>query len=90
MGWLTLSSPPAHAQDVSARGRLEPRNGARRIAGPSDAVAVVKSLLVEEGDVVRRGQTIAMMDMFDLRDAAVQKIRAEMVSQEAAVARSSG
>ncbi|MBP6703784.1 MAG: HlyD family efflux transporter periplasmic adaptor subunit [Vicinamibacteria bacterium] len=87
MGWLTLSSPPAHAQDVSARGRLEPRNGARRIAGPSDAVAVVKSLLVEEGDVVRRGQTIAMMDMFDLRDAAVQKIRAEMVSQEAAVAR---
>lgn len=87
MGWLTLSSHPVHAQDVSARGRLEPRNGARRIAGPSDPVAVVKSLLVEEGDAVRRGQTIAVMDMFDVRDAAVQKIRAEMVSQEAAVAR---
>jgi HlyD family secretion protein len=87
LGWLALSPLPTHAQDVSARGRLEPRNGARRIAGPSDAVAVVKALLVEEGDAVRRGQTVAVMDMFDVRDAAVQKIRAEMVSQEAAVAR---
>lgn len=59
----------------------------RRVAGPSDAVAVVKSLLIEEGDTVRRGQTLAVMDMFDVRDAAVQKIRAEMVSQEAAVSR---
>lgn len=87
LGWLALSPLPAHAQDVSARGRLEPRNGSRRVAGPSDVVAVVKDLRIEEGDAVRRGQTIAVMDMFDVRNAAVQKIRAEMVSQEAAVAR---
>ena len=85
--WLASLAASAQAQDVSARGRLEPRNGSRSIAGPSDAVAVVKTLLVEEGDAVRRGQTIAVMDMFDVRDAAVAKIEAEMVSQEAAVAR---
>lgn len=84
---LLIGSAPAGAQDVSARGRLEPRNGPRRIAGPSDLVAVVRTLQIEENDAVRQGQTIAVMDTFDLRDAAVQKIRAEMVSQEAAVAR---
>lgn len=82
-----IGSALASAQDVSARGRLEPRNGPRRIAGPSDLVAVVRTLHIEENDAVRQGQTIAVMDTFDLRDAAVQRIRAEMVSQEAAVAR---
>lgn len=85
--FLLTAAPLAVAQDVSARGRLEPRNGPRRIAGPSDVVAVVRTLHIEENDVVRQGQTIAVMDTFDVREAAVQKIRAEMVSQEAAVAR---
>ncbi len=77
----------AAAQDVSARGRLEPRNGVRRIAGPSDPVAVVRTLRVEEGDRVRRGQTIAVMDVFEVREAAVVRIKADRVSQQAVVAR---
>ncbi|MCL4820485.1 MAG: HlyD family efflux transporter periplasmic adaptor subunit [Vicinamibacteria bacterium] len=78
---------PAVLADVAARGRLEPRNGARRVAGPAEMVAVVARLDVEEGDALRRGQVIAVTDTFEVREAAVARLRAALASAEAAIVR---
>lgn len=82
----TLAAGPALA-DVASRGRLEPRNGARRVAGPAEMVAVVARLDVEEGDSVRRGQVIAVTDTYDVREAGVARLRAAMTATEAAIVR---
>jgi HlyD family secretion protein len=82
----SLAAWPALA-DVAARGRLEPRNGARRVAGPAEMVAVVARLDVEEGDNVRRGQVIAVTDTYDVREAGVARLRAAMTATEAAIVR---
>src|SRR5512134_418477 len=52
-----VSAPPPEASGaIAALGRLEPKDGVRRIAGPAQMVAVVGELLVDERDRVRRGQ----------------------------------
>ena len=44
-----VSAPPPRAVGVAALGRLEPRDGAIRIAGPSGPSVVIEELRVEEG-----------------------------------------
>lgn len=55
------SRPPAGAvrNKVSALGRLEPKDGLRRISGPSSPSVVIAKLLVDEGDIVKAGQVVA-------------------------------
>ena len=80
------SSPPA-AGGVAARGRLKPGRGVVRVSGPSDFVAVVARLMVEEGDRVDVGQTIAEMDTLQARTARVGRIQAQVTAQQASIAR---
>ena len=49
---------------VTAIGRLEPRGGPVRVAGPSVPVAVIAALDVEEGQTVTEGQVIARLDRY--------------------------
>ena len=81
-------APPAESEGaVAALGRLQPKDGVRRIAGPAQAVAVVGELLVDKGDLVRAGQLIARLDDAELREAAVERAEARVANAAAEVAR---
>jgi HlyD family secretion protein len=82
-----LLAQPA-ANGVSARGRIKPKDGVLRIAGPSDFVAVVGKLNVDLGDRVQAGQVIAVMDTLPAREARVKRVEAQITAQAAAIARS--
>lgn len=65
---------------VAALGRLEPKDGIRHISGPSLPVVVVRDLLVDRGDLVKKGQLIANLDTADLQNAVVQEKAAELTN----------
>lgn len=77
--------PPSGS--ISARGRIAPRDGLRRISGPADPVAVVGRLLVDEGDRVERGQVLAELDALAVRQALAERARARVDAEEAAIER---
>lgn len=85
---VSAASPAADA--VGALGRLQPKDGVRRIAGPAQPVAVVGKLLVEAGDAVSAGEVIALLDDAELREAAVQRAEARVANAKAELARNSG
>ena len=102
LGWSgrlpSLAAPPAAPPPVSAApaevsgaiaalGRLEPKDGVRRIAGPAQPVAVVGELLVDERDLVRRGQVIARLDEAPVREAERARAAAQVRNAEAELAR---
>ena len=75
---IVLSSPLfAEPAAVSARGRLEPRDGLFAVAGPSGYAPVVASLKVQEGDIVTKGQLIALLDDVGIREANLQRAEAQ-------------
>ena len=85
------AEPPASADErtgppgptrVTALGRLEPRDGILRIAGPSRPSVVVAKLRVEEGDRVVVGQPLADLDAIAADEAAVMKARAALRNSE--------
>jgi len=83
-----VSAPPPEASGaIAALGRLEPKDGVRRIAGPAQMVAVVGELLVDERDRVRRGQVIARLDETALREAELARAAAQLRNAEAELAR---
>ena len=67
---------------VSALGRLEPEHGIIRVAAPSTpqsiSGAVLKSLLVEEGDKVSEGQLLAITDTAAVMEATMEEVQAEL------------
>jgi HlyD family secretion protein len=69
---------PAPLERVAALGRLEPRHGVRRIAGPPRAAVVIEELRIEEGDRVERGQIIAVLAGIGLQRAEVSRFEAEL------------
>lgn len=70
----------ALGRNVSSLGRIEPHHGVYELAGPSE-IAVVSDLLVEEGDGVTRGQVLARLDTYAVRQAEVH--RAEVALEHA-------
>jgi RND family efflux transporter MFP subunit len=73
---------------VAALGRIEPKDGLIRVAGPSSRPAIViAKLLVEEGDRVQAGQPLAELDTIAEDEARVAKARAELRNAEAERAR---
>jgi HlyD family secretion protein len=76
------ASAPTGPGAITALGRLEPRDGAMRIAGPSRASVVVGKLLVDENDVVKAGQTLAILDTHATSEAEVERRRAELANVE--------
>src|SRR5262245_33910219 len=47
---------------VTALGRLEPKDGIIRVAGPSRFAVVIAQLLVDDGETVKEGEPIAILD----------------------------
>ena len=72
---------------VAARGRLRPKDGVLRVAGPSDFVSVVSRLRVEEGQRVNAGDVIAETDTLRMREAKIARLKARIVADEAVVTR---
>lgn len=72
---------------ITALGRLEPKDGVRRVAGPALMVAVVERLLVEKGDRVKHGQVIALLDGTGVREAEVARAQARLTNAEAELER---
>ena len=67
---------------VTALGRLEPKDGVTRVAGPAGRPAVIAELLIDEGDRVERGTLIAVLDDTALRQANMARARASLTSAE--------
>lgn len=59
------------APSIVARGRIEPVGRVRAIYGPSEG-GVVQKLLVDQGDLVKAGQILAILDGYDIRQAELQ------------------
>lgn len=70
------TAPPRDAA-VGARGRLQPKDGVIRIAGPSNPSVVIARLAVDEGDTVAAGQIVAVLDDHALLHADVERLRIE-------------
>jgi HlyD family secretion protein len=68
----------ADSASVTALGRLEPRGGVIRVAGPSRPVVVIAELLVEEGDLLEPGQLICRLDSHAKERALVERARAQL------------
>jgi HlyD family secretion protein len=83
-GHDTNASAPGR---VTALGRIEPKDGILRIAGPSRPSVVIAKLLVEEGDRVTAGQPLAELDSIAADAAAVTKAQAALKNADTALAR---
>lgn len=83
------SSPaaPIHVDGVAALGRLQPKDGVIRVAGPSRSTAVIGHLLVEEGQSLHVGDVIAILDAVDADEASVAELEADLRNARAELAR---
>ena len=81
------SIPRLGAGSVTALGRLSPKDGIVRVAGPSEPVVVISALLVRKGDWVTKGQVIARLDRIAVREAALVPLQAELENAEAELER---
>lgn len=86
------SAPPAQSaphQSIVARGRIEPVERVRAVYGPSEG-GVVQKLLVDQGEQVKAGQVLAILDGHDIRQAELQmaerSLTLTMVQREQTVA----
>lgn len=87
---LTASLPMAPvANSVSAVGRLEPRGEVVKLSAPtagSTAGSRVQQLLIREGQRVREGQVVAILDNRDTQIAAVEEAKAKLQESRANLA----
>jgi HlyD family secretion protein len=81
-GTVQAAASPAPPPRVTALGRLEPKDGIIRLAGPSRASVVIAKLLVEEGDWVNAGQPIAELDTRGEDEARMARARVELTNAE--------
>ena len=68
-------APPSH--QVTSLGRIEPKDGVRRLAGPLTP-SVVAKLFVEEGDPVTEGELLAITDNWAIWKARLESYEAEL------------
>jgi len=87
-GLPPVASIPPSGGTVTALGRLSPRDGVVRVAGPSEPVIVIGKLLARKGDWVKEGQVIAQLDRMAVRQAGLVPLQAELDSAEAELQRS--
>lgn len=69
-------------ESVAAIGRIDPREGVIRVAGPPRPVVVVAELLVKEGEIVVEGQPLAILAGTSVQQAEVSRLDAEAANAE--------
>jgi len=72
---------------ITALGRIEPRDGVIRISGPSRVAVVIGALRVAQGDAVKAGDVLAVLDSHASEQAVVERLRAELRSARRELAR---
>lgn len=82
-----MALAPEAITEVAALGRLEPRRGVVRVAGPPRPAVVIEELRIEEGDRAQRGQVLATLAGIGVERAEVARLRAELRSAEREVER---
>jgi HlyD family secretion protein len=85
VGATQVAAVPAQPQtaaqqsgEITALGRLEPKDGVIRVAGPSHFAVVIGDLLIDVNDPVTAGQTIAILDNHAASKAEVARLEAEL------------
>ncbi|HLO51944.1 MAG TPA: efflux RND transporter periplasmic adaptor subunit [Kamptonema sp.] len=82
------SAPTPKAKAVTALGRLSPKGEVIKVAAPSlSEGSKIEQLRVEEGDRVREGQVIAILDSRDRLRAALEQAEKEVKVQLAELAK---
>lgn len=81
-----LSSQPAPIQTVAALGRIEPKGSVIKVSVVNAKDSRVDKLLVKEGDRVRAGQVIAILQGLDKKQAAVEEARQNVAVMQAKLA----
>ena len=77
----TNTSTKDQPKAISALGRLEPQGEVIKVASPSAlGTSRIVKLMVKEGDVVKQGQVIAILDSYDRSVAAL--LQAQSQAQE--------
>ena len=79
-GSAVVSGTPTAPRTVTALGRLEPKDGIIRLAGPSRPSVVIAKLLVDTGDRIDAGQPIAVLDTLAENQARVTRAKAELTN----------
>jgi HlyD family secretion protein len=80
---LTLcldQSALAQSRTISSLGRIEPEGGVVRLAGPSGLGSVIMDLKVAEGDLVEKGQVIAVLDSYAVRRGELTQLEVQLES----------
>ncbi|PMB12836.1 HlyD family secretion protein [Fischerella thermalis CCMEE 5328] len=79
-----VNSPTISA--VAALGRLEPQGEVINLSAPNSQGGVqVAQLLVQQGEKVRKGQTIALLDSFYVRLAALENTKKQVLVAQASL-----
>jgi len=86
-GGATTAGPAATAQQVTALGRLQPKDGIRCLAGPSRPSVVIAKLLIDEGDWVEADQPIAVLDTLATDEAGLARTKVELANAKTALER---
>jgi HlyD family secretion protein len=79
-GGTVVNTAPAGPTTITALGRLAPKDGIIRVAGPSRPSVVIARLLVQKGDRVEAGQPIAVLDTLIENQARVARTKAELTN----------
>jgi HlyD family secretion protein len=74
-------------REVTALGRLQPKDGIVRLSGPSRPSGVIAKLLVDTGQWVDAGQPIAILDTQSENEARVAHARVELASAQTELGR---
>lgn len=75
---VAAPAAPTALGTVTALGRLEPKDGVIRVAGPSRFAVVIAKLFVDDGDEVQQGEPIAELDSHAQEQAGVERLRSEL------------
>ena len=77
-----IAAVPRAPIAITALARIEPNDGVRRVAGPSNPSVVIGKLLVEENDRVAEGQVIAVLDNYAILESRLARLRAYLANAE--------
>ncbi|TVP60775.1 MAG: HlyD family efflux transporter periplasmic adaptor subunit [Nodularia sp. (in: Bacteria)] len=85
---LSLPTPPI-TNSISSVGRLEPKGEVLRLSAPAAGLqssSRIQQLFVREGERVRKGQVVAILDNHDTQLAAVEEAKARLQEARANLA----